>query len=73
MTNQNKQKLTMNITNKNAGLARETTKHSLRNDTVNRLLSQRDADAQNFISSTLNPQLQATLENYINSLKKKSK
>lgn len=47
------------------------TKKMMREDTLNRLLSQKEADIESFIESTLDPVLQATLENYLANLKKK--
>lgn len=47
------------------------TKRMMRDDTLNRLLSQKDADIESFIESTLDPVLQANLEKYLESLKKK--
>lgn len=47
------------------------TKKIMREDTLNRLLSQREDDIEGFIESTLDPVLQANLEAYLNSLKKK--
>lgn len=52
-------------------VARAMTKRMMREDTLNRLLSQKDADIENFIESTLDPVLQANLEKYLESLKKK--
>jgi hypothetical protein len=53
--------------------AREFTKESMRKDTINRLLSQRENDTKAFIESTLDPKLQANLDAYMQSLKNKNK
>jgi ClpP class serine protease len=53
--------------------ARSVTKTSMRSDTINRLKSQRDADIDAFVESTMDAHLQANLERYLSSLKNKAK
>jgi 3,2-trans-enoyl-CoA isomerase len=52
-------------------MAREITKSSMRGETLNKLISQREADVDRFVSFTCKDSIQKSLGYYLESLKKK--
>lgn len=54
-------------------IARMSTKKMMRERTLNGLKSRRDDDLNQFVESTMDPNLQIALEKYLSSLKNKKK
>jgi hypothetical protein len=45
----------------------------MRKPTLDKLLTEKDSDIKEFVDSTLDPQLQKTIEDYLTALKSKPK